>query len=75
MSLDSQFEALGLSDADVAARLNVSAEAVRLWRRGKRRMKPSLARAAERELGISVSISRPDLWPPVVGTPAPAEAA
>jgi hypothetical protein len=44
-----------LTDTDLA-------EAVRLWRRQKRRINPETARKIEKKLGIPKHLLRPDLW-------------
>jgi plasmid maintenance system antidote protein VapI len=51
-----------LSDTDVANAAGVTAEAVRSWRHGKRRVGPETARKIEKQLGIPKHILRPDLW-------------
>ena len=51
-----------LSNAEIAASVGVSAEAVRLWRHGKRRVAPRHALAVSRITGIPRHELRPDLW-------------
>lgn len=64
MTLDSRLKELGISDADFAQQHGVSAEAVRLWRKGLRRMSPDTAKAIEQKTGIPRHELRPDLWEP-----------
>jgi len=63
MRLGQHMKRLGLSDAAVAAKLGVSAEAVRLWRHGLRRVSAERAMEIERALDIPRGDLRPDLWP------------
>jgi plasmid maintenance system antidote protein VapI len=51
-----------LTDTDLANAAGVTAEAVRLWRRQKRRINPETARKIEKKLGIPKHLLRPDLW-------------
>lgn len=62
MSLASYMADHSLNDAEVGARLGVTAEAVRLWRHGKRRIAPITAKRIEREFGIPLHLLRPDIW-------------
>ena len=62
MALDSAFDRTGLTDAQIAERISVSAEAVRLWRRGLRRVSHKHARRLETELGIPKHELRPDIY-------------
>lgn len=62
MTLTEHMDRAGLSDADVADRLEVSAEAVRLWRKGKRQITAARAVEIERIFGMPRHELRPDLW-------------
>ena len=64
MTLESRLRDLGISDAEFAQQHGVSAEAVRLWRKGLRRMSPATAMAIEQKAGIPRHELRPDLWEP-----------
>lgn len=70
MSLASYMLDHDLSDAEMGGRLGVTAEAVRLWRHGKRRIAPVTAKRIEREFGIPLHQLRPDLWQAPIGEAA-----
>jgi DNA-binding transcriptional regulator YdaS (Cro superfamily) len=63
-SLDSIFTEFGLTTAEVAVSLNVTTEAVRLWRRGMRQLPPNYARLIEERFHIPRHRLRPDVWDP-----------
>jgi transcriptional regulator with XRE-family HTH domain len=60
--LNALFERYGVSDEALEKQLGVGAEAIRLWRRGKRRLSPSRAIEVEQKFGIPRHVTRPDLW-------------
>ncbi len=62
MSLAEHMLRLNLKDAAVAQPLGVTAEAVRLWRHGKRRIPAERAAQVEAEFGIPRHELRPDLY-------------
>ncbi len=62
MTVDDSMARAGLTDQQAASLLNVSREAVRLWRRGQRRMLPRHARALHASFGIPLHELRPDVW-------------
>lgn len=62
MSLASYMTEHSLTDTEVGYRLGVSAEAVRLWRHGKRRITAEKAQLINREFGIPLHSLRPDIW-------------
>ena len=62
MGIDSVLSRTGLSDAKLADHLMVSAETVRLWRNGRRRMSPAHARRIEQDFGIGRHELRPDIY-------------
>ena len=66
MSLANHMANLGLSDSDLAAKLGVSPEVVRLWRHGHRRIPAERAIEISDAIGVPRHDLRPDLWEEVV---------
>jgi DNA-binding transcriptional regulator YdaS (Cro superfamily) len=62
MSLEPIFKAHAVNEAELAARLGISREMVRLWRKGARRVSSDRALEIEREFNIPRHQLRPDLW-------------
>ena len=63
MSLANHMANLGLSDSDLAAKLGVSPEVVRLWRHGHRRI-PAACRA-DRNIRTTIGVPRHDFERPM----------
>lgn len=64
MTLASYMIESGLTDGEMAARLGVSGEIVRLWRVGRRPIPARRAIEISNVTGISLHELRPDFWPP-----------
>jgi DNA-binding transcriptional regulator YdaS (Cro superfamily) len=60
--LDAVFVEYGVTTTEVATSLGVSNEAVRLWRRGQRRLGTEQARLIEERFSIPRHLLRPDVW-------------
>jgi DNA-binding transcriptional regulator YdaS (Cro superfamily) len=61
-ALAAYMSAHGLTDAAVADKLGVSAEAVRLWRTGRRPIAAKRAMALSRLTAVPCRLLRPDIW-------------
>jgi DNA-binding transcriptional regulator YdaS (Cro superfamily) len=64
----------GLTDAELANQVGVSAELVRLWRHGRRTISAKRAVVVSRVTGIPRHELRPDLWEPPESAPTPESA-
>ena len=62
MGLQDVLARVGLSDAELGSRLGVSAEAVRLWRSGARRISPVHVKKIELDFNIPRHELRPDIY-------------
>jgi len=62
--LEDVFAEYGVTPQDVMEALNVTDEAVRMWRRGSRRISVEFARIIEQRFLIPKHLLRPDLWEP-----------
>jgi DNA-binding transcriptional regulator YdaS (Cro superfamily) len=63
MTLASYMIESGLTDGELAAKLGVSGELVRLWRHGQRDISAKRAVAISKMTKIPLHELRPDLWP------------
>lgn len=61
-SLTSYMQAAGLTDAELAAKLEITQENIRLWRSGRRRIPAERAVELSAITGIPRHSLRPDLW-------------
>jgi DNA-binding transcriptional regulator YdaS (Cro superfamily) len=63
-SLDDILDEFGVLPKDLQISLGVTYEAVRLWRNGRNRITPTVAREIELKFGIPRHRLRPDIWDP-----------
>jgi hypothetical protein len=62
LAVGSVFDAHGVTDAEIASGIGASREAVRLWRKGIRRVSSDRAIEIEQKFNIPRASLRPDLW-------------